>query len=254
MTNSTEENKFRSGFVAIIGRPNVGKSTLLNTILGEKVAIVSNRPQTTRNRIRGVKTTETEQVVFIDTPGVHRTDKPMNEFMVREALSAISEVDAVIYMVDATRRTGEEERYIMENLDSVKIPVMLVINKIDELGRDEILPVIDGLTKGGNVEKFHSVHPISAKDGDGVEGLLSEVTKLLPEGPMFFPPDMVTDQQERFLVSEIIREKIFNIMLKEVPYSTAVEIERYKEDEEKGIIKIHAAIIVERDSQKGIII
>lgn len=242
---------FKSGFVAIIGRPNAGKSTLLNFILGEKISIVSRKPQTTRNVIKGVKNLPEAQVVFIDTPGIHRPKGLLNEFMVKGALSAIKDVDCVIYLLDSTRGSGEEEEFILENLKSVNCAVILAINKVDAVEKQKLLPVIERFSKEFS---FKDIVPISALKGDGVDSLMNCVVEILPEGPKYFPEDELTDQPERFIVAEIIREKIFRLTQEEVPYSTAVMVEEFKEREGKNLIYIRAMIAVERDSQKAIII
>ncbi len=240
---------FRSGFIAIVGRPNVGKSTLLNAILGEKIVIVSSKPQTTRNAVRGVKNLPGAQMVFVDTPGIHKGRGRMSEFMVGEALSSLAEVDVVLYMVDASRKVGEEEAFIMDKLRSVKAPVVLAINKVDTVAKESLLPLIAKLSKRLDLA---AIIPISARREDGTEKLLEILIGLLPEGPEYYPKDMVTDQSERFLVSELIREKVFELTKEEIPYSVAVEIEEFKE--KSDIVRIGAVINVERDSQKGIVI
>ncbi|VAV84126.1 GTP-binding protein Era [hydrothermal vent metagenome] len=240
---------FKSGFIAIVGRPNVGKSTLLNAILGEKIVIVSSKPQTTRNAVRGVKNLSDAQMVFVDTPGIHRGRGRMSEFMVGEALSSLGEVDVVLYMVDASRKVGEEEAFIMDKLRSVKAPVVLAINKVDTVAKESLLPLIAKLSKR---LEFVDIIPISARREDGTEKLLEILKGLLPEGPEYYPKDMVTDQSERFLVGELVREKVFELTKEEIPYSVAVEIEEFKE--KSDIVRIGAVINVERDSQKGIVI
>lgn len=241
---------FRSGFIAIIGRPNVGKSTLLNALLGEKVAIVSEKPQTTRNSIRGVWNTTGAQLVFIDTPGIHRPDRPLNEFMVREAVRAIRDVDVVLWLVEATGDTADEG-VVIEELKGLRAPVVLAINKVDKVARERLLPLIDQYSK---LYDFKEIIPISALRRDGLDVLASELVEMVPEGPRYFPEDMVTDQPERFMVAEIIREKVFRLTSQEIPYSVAVVCEEFNEDEKKGLIKIRAVINVERGSQKGIVI
>lgn len=242
---------FKSGFVAIIGRPNVGKSTLLNAILGEKIAIVSAKPQTTRNRIRGIKNTENAQIVFLDTPGIHEAKGYLNEFMVKEAMAAIGDVDTIIYLVEATKKIEEDDKFIIENLKRIKQPVILCINKVDIVIKDNLLPLIDEYSKA---YAFKEITPLSAIKGEGVEELLNIIIKTLPEGPKYFPEDILTDQPERFVAAEIIREKVFLLTKQEIPYSTAVVVERFKENPQKKIVSISATINVERDSQKGIII
>ncbi len=242
---------FRSGFISIIGRPNVGKSTLLNVILGEKVSIVSSKPQTTRNRIRGVKNLEDCQIVFIDTPGIHRARGIFNEYMVKEAIRALSDVDGVVFMVEAGVPPGDAERMIMENLSGIKVPVILAINKIDRVKKEALLPLMDEYSGMFN---FNTIVPISAINNDGVDILITAIREILPEGPRYFPEDIITDQPERFIVAEIIREKVFIFTRQEIPYAVAVVVDGFREDEEKNLIHIMATINVERDSQKGIII
>ena len=245
---------FKSGFIAIIGRPNAGKSTFLNRVIGEKVSIVSPRPQTTRNRVRGVWNTTDAQIVFIDTPGIHNVDESkgsLNEFMVREAKRALADVDGVLYMVDAEKGVTEDDEVIMEVLKKTKAPVILAVNKVDAVKKEVVLPIIDTCSKGGD---FAYVIPVSSLTGDGVNLLLDKLAGLLKEGPKYFPDDMITDQPERFIVAEMVREKIFLFLRQEIPYSVAVITEEFKEDAKKNLISIRAAINVERDSQKGILI
>lgn len=242
---------FKSGFVSIIGRPNVGKSTLLNAILGEKIAIVSPKPQTTRNRIRGIKNTEDAQIIFLDTPGIHSAKGYLNEFMIKEAISAIEDVDVIVYLVEPAKTLEKDDFLIIDNLRRVKSPVMLGINKTDITQKGNILPLINEYSK---LYPFKEIIPISATRGDGIETLLKLVVELLPEGPKYFPEDISTNLPERFIVAEIVREKIFKLTRQEIPYSTAVVVERFKENPERRIISISATINVERDSQKGIII
>ncbi|MCK4739499.1 MAG: GTPase Era [Deltaproteobacteria bacterium] len=245
------DKDFRSGFVAIIGRPNVGKSTLLNAILGEKISIVSRKPQTTRNVIRGVKHFDGGQIVFIDTPGVHKTGGRLNAIMVREALGALHEVDCVAVLVSADKPPGEMERYMIEEAQKVKCPVVLVVNKIDLVGRDSLLPLIERYSK---LFDFSSIIPVSALKQNGIDEFVSVVKKSIPKGPRYFPEDMVTDSPERFIAAEIVREKVFRMSRNEIPYSVAVIVEEFKEKKKKNLISIRAVINVERDSQKGIII
>jgi GTP-binding protein Era len=244
------EQPFCSGFVAIIGRPNVGKSTLLNAILGEKIVITSDKPQTTRNRIQGIHNVAGGQIVFIDTPGVHRAKSRLNRALVDTALNAMQGVDLILYLVEATARPAMETELLTELLAGAGGPVMLVINKIDLLAREELLALIDYYAR---LHPFREIIPISARDNDGVERLVELVRQNLPAGPAYFPEDMITDVPERFIVAEIIREKIFRLTHDEIPYSVAVEVESFKE-RDNGVVAIAAAINVERDSQKGIII
>ena len=241
---------FKSGFAAIIGRPNVGKSTLLNRITGQKIAIVSDKPQTTRNRIRGVYTDDNAQIVFLDTPGIHKPFSKLGDYMVKAAEGALDEVDVVLFLTDVSEELGGGDRYIIERLKNVKTPVILGLNKIDKVPKDEILPVIDTYRK---LHDFAEIVPISATQGDNVERLLELVIQRLPEGPMFYPPGQVTDHPERFICAELIREKILLLTREEVPHSVAVDIERMETDE-RGLVRIGAVIYVERESQKGILI
>lgn len=241
--------EFRSGFISIVGRPNAGKSTLLNGILGEKISIVSPKPQTTRNIIRGIKNLEGCQMVFIDTPGIHKGKGLLNEFMVREATSALRDVDAIVYLVEADRKISEDDRLIISSLKGAACPIVLGINKIDKIDRREILPLI---AEYSALLPFKEVVPISALTGDGVNLLVDILSALLPEGPKYFPEDVLTDVPERFIAAEIIREKVFRFTKEEVPYSVAVVIEKFHE--KKEIISISATINVERESQKGIVI
>ena len=244
----TADKNFKSGFISIIGRPNVGKSTLLNALLGEKIAIISDKPQTTRNKILGIVNHPGAQMVFLDTPGIHKPMHRMNEFMVQTALRTYNEVDVILMLVEATEPPGAGDRFIIETLTKVKTPVFLLINKVDLIKKDGLLPLMQEYSKLYN---FTEIIPVSALKND-LGGLLDTILKRLPQGPQYFPDDQLTDQPERFVVSEIIREKIFELTKEEIPYATAVIIEEMKE--EPDITRIHAAIIVERDSQKGILI
>ncbi len=241
--------KFRSGYVSLTGRPNVGKSTLLNAMLGEKVAIVSSKPQTTRNRIIGVKTLPDAQIVFIDTPGIHKPKHKLGELMVKEARGSAQEVDVVLFMAEP-EEPGSGDKFIIELLKDLNKPVFLLINKIDTVKKPQALPVIEAYSKLYN---FDEVIPISALKGDGVDILLKTIVNYLPEGPKYYPDDILTDQIERFMVSEIIREKIIQQTEDEIPYSVAVDVTQWTERGD-GVILIHANIYVEREGQKGIII
>lgn len=243
-------NEHKSGFVSIVGRPNVGKSTLLNRIVGQKIAIMSDKAQTTRNKIQGIYTTPESQIVFIDTPGIHKPKHRLGDFMVDSAFSAFREVDVILFMVNIAEKRGPGDNFIMERLKTVKSPVFLVLNKIDKIHPDQLLPIIEDYR---SLVDFEQVIPISAADGNNVETLLSEVTKYLPEGPQFYPDDQVTDHPEYFIISELIREKVLELTREEVPHSVAVVVESMKRNE-LGKVQVHAAIIVERSSQKGIII
>ncbi|HAA24805.1 MAG TPA: GTPase Era [Ruminiclostridium sp.] len=243
---------FKSGFATIIGRPNVGKSTLLNLLTGEKIAIMSAKPQTTRTAIKTVVTTDEYQVVFIDTPGIHRPKNKLGDYMVKSAMSMLEGVDVIVYMVEATDKTiGHGDSKIIESLKEVNTPVLLLINKIDLVEKPALLPLIDAYSK---TMDFEQIIPVSAIDALTREIVMSEVVKLLPESEPYFPADMLTDQPERVLIQEIIREKILNLISDEVPHGVGVEIIIYKENEEKDLLEIHANIYCEKDSHKGIII
>jgi len=237
--------------IALVGQPNVGKSTLLNRLLGEKIAIVSRKPQTTRNRILGVKHTTYAQMVFLDTPGIHRAKSKLNMFMVKEATRTYGEVDIILLMVEANTPLGDRDRYVIKTLEKVETPVILVINKIDLSTRDSLLPLMYEFSKLCNFEK---IIPVSALSGEGVDELVKEVEGLLPFGPRYFPEDMITDLPERFIAAEIIREKIFNLTSQEIPYSVAVVVEDFKEKKDKNVVIIRATIHVEKPSQKGMLI
>ncbi|HEY8420474.1 MAG TPA: GTPase Era [Thermoclostridium sp.] len=243
---------FRSGFATIIGRPNVGKSTLLNLLTGEKIAIISDKPQTTRNAIKTIITTDDYQVVFIDTPGIHRPKNKLGDFMQKTAISTLEDVDVILYMVEATDKSiGPSDMNIIEMLRKLSTPVILLINKIDLVDKRNILPLIDEYSRAMN---FEHIIPVSAFDVETKELVLNETVKLLPEGPPFFPEDMITDQQEKVLVQEIIREKILHLISDEVPHGVGVEVILFKERPENGLIEIHANIYCEKESHKGIII
>lgn len=246
-----EKSQFRSGFISIIGRPNVGKSTLLNLLLGEKIAIISEKPQTTRNRILGIKNHPGGQIVFWDTPGIHRARSRLNQSMVKAALATYKEVDGICFLIEANRPFHDENDFILETLKKVEKPVLLVINKIDLIPKPELLPVMDEYSRR---RSFEQIIPISALLGEGAEVLVAEMLKILPEGPRLFPEDMITDLPERFLAAELIREKVFLRTREEIPYATAVVVEEFKEREEKNLVVIKATIQVERESQKGILI
>jgi len=241
--------KFRSGYVSLTGRPNVGKSTLLNTILGEKVAIVSPKPQTTRNRIIGVKTLPDAQIIFIDTPGIHKPKHKLGELMVKQAKESVKEVDVILFMVDP-EEPGSGDKFIIDILKDMGKPVFLLINKVDTVKKPLLLPVIEAYSK---LYPFKEIIPISALAGDGIDALIKTIVNYLPEGPKYYPDDILTDQLERFMVSEIIREKIIQQTEDEIPYSVAIEINQWSERED-GVIFIKANIYVEREGQKGIII
>lgn len=245
------ENQVKTGVVALIGPPNVGKSTLLNRLLGQKISIVSPKPQTTRNRILGIMNGENHQIILLDTPGIHRAHSPLNLEMVKIALATLTEVDAIIFMIDTTFPLPEKINVTSEVLEKTKKPVLLLVNKIDLSSREKLLPIL-------NVYKeffpFQAMIPLSAKTGDGVDILMQELLPLLPKGPRLYPEDIPTDATERFIASEIVREKIFLLTRQEIPYSTAVTIDSFQEEDPSGLLTIHATIHVEKKSQKGIII
>ncbi|EMF0230786.1 GTPase Era [Enterococcus hirae] len=240
----------KSGFVAIVGRPNVGKSTLLNRIVGQKIAIMSDKAQTTRNKIQGVYTTPEAQLIFIDTPGIHKPKHRLGDFMVESAYSALREVDAVLFMISADQKRGRGDDFIIERLKNVQSPVYLIINKIDKVHPDELLGIIEDYSAQ---MPFAQVVPISATEGNNVDRLMEVLIAEMPEGPQYFPDDQVTDHPEYFIVSELIREKVLFLTRDEVPHSVAVVVDSMKRNENDKI-QVQATIIVERDSQKGIII
>ena len=242
---------FLSGFIAIVGPPNVGKSTLLNRILGKKIAIVSPKPQTTRNRITGIYHEEDCQMVFMDTPGIHKTQTALHKSMVNSAQSAFKEVDILVLMIEMFHPQAPEIPIILGSIRKSKKPSVLVINKIDKGPKERLLPIIDTYRE---VRSVRSIIPVSALTGDGVESLLRELKSMLREGPAFFPADVHTDQSESFLVSEMIREKIFLYTRQELPYSSAVTVEHLEELSKKNLVSISARIHVESESQKGILI
>ncbi len=251
MAEEEKKMEFKSGFVSLIGRPNAGKSTLLNLLLGEKIAIISSKPQTTRNRILGIKNLPAGQIVFLDTPGVHYARTRLNQSMVKIALATLQEVDVVCFLIEADRPDNEENDLILENIKKVSKPVILVINKIDLVPKGHLLPIMERYSR---LRPFEQIIPLSALLGDGVDVLVAELIKILPGGPKFFPEDMITDLSERFLAAEFIREKVIQLTREEIPHATAVEVEEFKEREEKNLIVIKATIQVERESQKGILI
>jgi len=242
---------FKSGFISIVGRPNVGKSTLLNNIMGEKLVITSAKPQTTRNAIRCIYTDEYAQMVFIDTPGMHRPKNKLGDYMQKAAENTISDVDVVLYLVEPETKIGPGDQYILEKLRVSKTPVILVINKIDLLPREDLLVTMAAYQK---YDFLNCIIPISAAKGDGIRELLDIVTKLLEPGPMFFPADMIIDQSERWIVQELIREKLLNLLNDEVPHGIAVEVTSMKSRKGKDIIDIEATIYCERKTHKGILI
>ena len=243
------DNGFKSGFVSIIGRPNVGKSTLLNRIVGEKISIISDKPQTTRHNVLAVYHADDLQIVFTDTPGIHRPQNKLGEYMIKAVHSSLNEMDAVLLVVDAQKEISETERNILLNLEGASAPVILVINKIDLLKRDSLLPIIANYS---SLFPFSAIVPISALKDDGVEAVVSELSHLMKEGPKYYPDDMVTDQTERELIAEVIREKLLWFLQKEVPHGIAIEILQMKDKGE--LCDISANIYCEKSSHKGIII
>ena len=250
--------KFKSGFVTLIGRPNVGKSTLMNNLIGQKIAITSSKPQTTRNRIQTVYTDEVGQIIFLDTPGIHKAQNKLGEYMDSVAERTLSEVDVVLWLVEPTTFIGKGEQHIAKLLETTKTPVILVVNKIDTVEKGELLPVID---KYKDIVDFKACIPVSAVTGENKEDLLKTVFDLLPEGPMYYDEDVVTDQAERQITAELIREQTLRRLKDEVPHGVAVMIESMKEEKDtsvrhshKNIMNIEATIFCERDSHKGIII
>jgi len=250
--NSDKATNFKSGFIAIVGRPNVGKSTFLNRVLKQKVAIMSDKAQTTRNKIQGVITDNNSQMIFIDTPGIHKPKHELGKFMTDLALGSLNEVDMVMFMTPANEKIGPGDRFIIEHLKRVKKPVFLVINKIDTIKKDDLIEVVANFKKEHD---FDGVVPISATTGENVETMLAVVKDHLVEGPQFYPTDFITDHPERFIISELIREKVLHLTHEEVPHSVAVVIDEIERDADKEhLINVAATIIVERKSQKGILI
>ncbi|MBU8916488.1 GTPase Era [Neobacillus sp. 114] len=251
VNNTSSGTDYKSGFISIIGRPNVGKSTFLNRVIGQKIAIMSDKPQTTRNKIQGVLTLSDAQMVFIDTPGIHKPKHKLGDFMMKVAQNTLKEVDLVLFMVNAEEGFGRGEEFILEKFQTINTPVFLVINKIDQVHPDELLQIIE-LYK----EKyaFQEIVPISALEGNNVERLLEQIKAILPEGPQYYPADQVTDHPERFIITELIREKALHLTREEIPHSLAVVLDKMERQGNKDIIHVMATIIVERDSQKGIII
>lgn len=244
-------DNYKSGFVAIIGRPNVGKSTLMNRLIGQKIAITSNKAQTTRNRIQTVYTDDEGQIVFLDTPGINKAKNKLGEYMMNVAHGTLSEVDVVMWIVEPTTFIGAGERHIIEVLDKVKTPVILVINKVDTVGEQEI---VDAINTYKDVHDFDDIVPVSALKGKNSDELIRTIKKLLPYGPQFYDEDTVTDQPERQIVAELIREQALRLLDKEIPHGIAVVIDRMKERPGGRMFDIDATIICERDSHKGIII
>ena len=243
--------QMKSGFVTLIGRPNVGKSTLMNHLIGQKIAITSDKPQTTRNRIQTVYTDERGQVIFLDTPGIHKAKNKLGEYMVKVAKDTLSEVDVILWLVEPTTFIGGGEQHIVEQLEKITTPVILVINKIDTVKKEEIMAAIEAYQKKLN---FAEIIPVSAKKKQNTDRLMELVFKYLPYGPMYYDEDTVTDQPERQIAAELIREKALRLLGEEVPHGIAVTIEKMRERPDGSMVDIEATIVCERDSHKGIII
>ena len=241
---------FKSGFVAVVGRPNVGKSTLINALIDDKIVIVSDKAQTTRNRIICVYTDEKKQIVFMDTPGIHKPKHKLGEFMVDQAVDSLREVEAVLFVVAANEKRGPGDNFVIEQLRKVNVPVFLIVNKIDTMEKQDLL---EAIVSYENSYPFEAVVPISAKEKDNIEEVVNLLEKHLPEGPKYFPDDMITDQPERLIISDIVREKILLQTHDEIPHAIAVDVDEMKTRED-GTTYVRATIYVERDSQKGIII
>jgi GTP-binding protein Era len=242
---------FKSGFISILGRPNVGKSTLFNCILGDKIAIVTEKPQTTRNRILGIRNVEGGQFIFLDTPGLHEGRSELNRRMVKTAIASGRDADVLLFLIEAPCPLVGKDRQMMESLKGSSGVPFLVMNKIDLVKKEKLLPIIDQYQ---GLHSFHKIIPVSAVTGEGVDILLDEILKILPESPPYFPEDMITDQTERFMVSEVIREKVIQYSYQEIPYCTAVTIEAFKEHPERNLVVIQGTIHVEKNSQKKILI
>jgi len=250
------KGSIRSGMVAIVGPPNAGKSTLMNYLLGQKISIVTHKPQTTRNRILGVVNGDDYQIVLLDTPGLHKARQPLNREMVRIAMDSLKEVDAILYLIDVSlplpeKVEQEKNKEMMEQMEGVSAPIVLILNKVDLLEKELLLPMIKHYSE---LFPFHGVMPLSALTGVGTDELVKEILTILPLGPRYFPEDIPTDVSERFLVTEIVREKVFLLTGQEIPYSSAVTLESFQDDTKKQMTTIHATIVLERSSQKGIVI
>ncbi len=245
------KNNFRSGFVSLIGRPNVGKSTLMNSLIGEKISIISNKPQTTRNKIQTILTTDTYQIIFIDTPGIHKPKSKLGDYMVKSAENSLNDIDLVLYLIEPYEKIKDSDKAILDRLENVKTPVFLIINKIDTVEKEELLKVIDAYRREYD---FKEIIPISALKGQNKSLLMDTIEKYLPDGPKYFPDDMITDQPERQIVAEIIREKALYLLQEEIPHGIAVEITSMKERDGKNIMDIEATVYCEKSSHKGIII
>lgn len=244
------EDNFKSGFISIIGRPNVGKSTFMNKVLGQKVAIMSDKPQTTRNKVQGVYTTDDSQMIFIDTPGIHKPKHQLGEHMMKVARNTLKETEVILFIVNASEEIGRGDEFIIEMLQNTRTPVILVLNKIDLVHPDDLLKQIDVYK---DKLEFSDVVPISALQGNNVDRLLEVIETYLPEGPMYYPEDRVTDHPEHFIVSELIREKALHLTSQEIPHAIGVEVEKMKADKGEKI-HVQAVIYVERESQKGMVI
>lgn len=249
--DQTSEAGFRSGFIAIIGRPNVGKSTLLNTVLGQKIAITSDKPQTTRNRILGIRNLPEAQLLFLDTPGVHKAKGLLNRYMVEQALSTCGDVDVVLMLVEADDPPGGGDDYVLAQIARSKAPVILVINKIDRVQRPDLLPLIETYAQKYD---FREIVPVSALTGEGTDQLVAALVKYLPHGPRYYAEDMITDLPERFIVAEMIREQVLKQTRQEIPHGVAVEVDLFEEKPEKDLVVIDASIYVSRDGHKKILL
>ena len=249
--NENKDSKtFKSGFVTLLGRPNVGKSTLLNQILGQKITIISDKPQTTRNKIQGIYTDQAGQIVFIDTPGIHKPKHRLGRFMVDSAMSTINEVDLVLFVVNVREKIGPGDRFIIDKLRTIDTPVFLIINQIDQVDPTDLLPVISDYQEEFD---FAEVVPTSGLEGENIQELIQTIKSYLPVGPQFYPDDQVSDHPEYFIISELIREKVLDLTREEIPHSVAVVTEKVDRNQD-GKVQTYATIIVERKSQKGIII
>lgn len=242
---------YRSGFVTVIGRPNVGKSTLLNKVVGEKISIISTKPQTTRNKIQLIYTGEDSQIVFLDTPGIQMPKNKLGEYMLEVSKETLEDVDVITFMVDESSKTGKLDNYIIDQLKGIRTPIVLLINKTDKINKEEVNELI---LKYKNMNMFKEIIPISAINDENIETYIESLIKFLPEGPQYYPEDMITDQPERFIVSEMIREKALQNLKEEVPHGLFVEIEKMSKREDKELIDVYAVIYCERESHKGIII
>ncbi len=242
---------FKSGFIAILGRPNVGKSTFFNAVIGDKISIVADKPQTTRNRISGILNFPDAQLIFLDTPGMHKPKTPLNRAMVQAARETIGDADLILMIVEADKPVGAHDLFLMEALAEVKAPVFLAINKMDRIEKSLLLPLMDQCRK---LYDFAGIFPISALKGNGLDALIHGMKEALPDGPRLFPDDIATEATERFIAGEFIREQILRLTSQEIPYASAVEIDAFKEDESKNLIRISATILVEKESQKAIMI